>query len=1049
MRLRGGFSVLRSSAGAGKTHALARRWLVLALSGADPTAYRRVLAITFTNKAARELRDRVLDRLHALAGGGTGDGGLHDIRATLKNEAGLEGAALQQRSAEVFRHVLHHWADLSITTIDAFTRRVVKPFARDLMLDGDLEMTTEVEEYHRRAVDRLLTEAGRDAQLTGFLEQVAFNLIEDAEKWRPDLRLLELSQELEKGGTIARLPELRKVELATLLGIEKEARRTSVIFRDQVRELGRTGLKAIEEHDIDLVELAHGRKGVVLFLNKLAAFSGRMDPIGVNARSVLEGGKWWSGKADDNAIRRIEAVRPVIEAVYARYLGMAKDFRTHAIRNAVIKGLLPTAALRAIDQRLEELKREEGVHFFNDLTRKASSDLQHEPPQFIFERIGERYQHLMIDEFQDTSLLQWAALLPLAENILGNGGSVQLVGDAKQAIYRWRDGEARLFSEFPELFERERFHDGERLEAALRSAYLRMPPLKDNFRSGRAIVHFNNRLFERMAAHLPDGTLRKIYEDPGQEPRSSFAGYVEISSFANDPSIRNADEGDPTADDRENIRRTAGVVRRCIDDGFRYGDIAVLVRSGNIARAIAEHFTDVGIPVFSNDALLLEKDPNVALVLDLLRFLHHGEAGAAARAAQRMGSLLDATAVEDPVGALRTWCRGHPSIAMHHPLDQLVVDIIAAVGASPVTDPYLMTLLDEVHAFTSAGAGDIGGFLEHWRGRGGQRAVRANGGADAVNLLTIHKSKGLEFPVVIVPDTTMRNKKDGNERVWIEPGDAVPGIASALVPMDRLHDLDVPEVMEVERLQALDELNLLYVAFTRAIERLYAFVPERKKIDDAFRRRDPFHAVLLDLVATEGTHGIFQAGDATGPVRESKDRIAPLPLAAAGDIAAPVRIALREEAPDGWDPADPDPHRSHGVLVHAIMAAVPCVDDLAPAIDRAVAVGECLPEAGRLLHERLKSILLSPEVMPFFRKGVGIRTEATLIDRNGHAHRPDRIVVDANGSHILDIKTGVPAAHHHDQVREYVRLLREVEGGAVSGHLLYLSTGTLTTVIGA
>lgn len=1044
-----GFSVLRSSAGAGKTHALSKRWLRLALREAQPEAYRRVLAITFTNKAANELKDRVVRRLRALAEGKTGDAAIDDIRAELRSAETLDDATIAARAQAVFHHVLHHWGDLAITTIDAFTRRVVKPFARDLRLDGDLEMTTEQADYHRRAVDRLLLDAGRDADLTALLTQLSFNLVDDEDGWRPDLRLLGLAGELDKGATIAHLPLLEGIGAGELLRVEAEARQKANTFQHEVRRMGREALRMVEEHDIDRDDFKHGARGLPKFLNDLANFDGEL-AIGAYARKLFEGTTWHKDKADVAVQERIAAVRGPIEQIYARVQELEPEFRKHAIRAAVLRGLLPTAALREIDERLEDLKREDGVSFFSDLTRKASGELRDEPPDFIFERIGERYQHLMIDEFQDTSLLQWAALLPLVENVLGNGGSVQLVGDAKQAIYRWRDGEARLFSSFPGLFGKSGFPDGERKEKALRAAHLPTEPLHGNFRSGSAIVAFNNSFFTACATLLPEGELRRIYDGLEQHAHSAHAGFVELRTF---PARATRDENtEPTEEEevKENLRLAAATVRNCLADGFVPGDIAILVRGRTTAAAIAGHFEKEGIPVFSNDGLLIGKDPEVALVIDLLRYLHIGEADAAARIAQRLrlkGDLtLAHTADEDAIEAVRDWTRSHPRLGAHHPLEELVVDLVAAIGSSPVRDPYLMTLLDEVHGFVQHDTGGIPSFLAHWERSGRDRSVKRTGGASAVNLLTIHKSKGLEFPVVIVPDTAMGSVRSSNERVWIDPRDALPEVPAALVPLRAVADHEVPEAGEVARLQRLDELNLLYVAFTRAVQRLYAFVPSVKTITAEKRERDPFTCALLDLISDQGAAGVYLFGEAAAPWERERTDVAMEAVGDAGGIASPVKVKIREEAPTDWDPADPDPYRSHGERVHAIMARLRTIDDLPGVLRRAVASNELDPRTADALGSKLGTLLSRADVAVFFREDIESLTETTLIDRHGRAHRPDRVVRDGGTLRVLDIKTGAPAGHHHDQVHGYMRLLAEVEGVAVSGHLLYLATGELVAV---
>lgn len=495
------------------------------------------------------------------------------------------------------------------------------------------------------------------------------------------------------------------------------------------------------------------------------------------------------------------------------------------------------------------------------------------------------------------------------------------------------------------------------------------------------------------------------------------------------------------------VKRTVAIAQECIADGFAPGDIAVLVRTKNQAADLASHFARQRIAVFSNDGQLLGNDPGVALLIDLLRWLHSGEAEASARAVQRMVLLqvpgLSAGALLDPVHALRLWSRAHPLVGPHVPLDRLLVDLMAATTDAagrtlldPTADPYLMTLLDEAHTFTARNGSGIAGFLRHWEKAGEQRAVRTPAGNNAVNLVTVHKSKGLEFPVVIVHNACMTTR--GRDRVWIDPRIVIPEVPAALVPFASLVDQPVKEIEENAELMRLDELDLLYVACTRAEQRLYALVPGVKKISPEKRANDPFTSALLDLIEGEGRHGIFTTGEAGAPWPRYSKGVAIAPLEHAGAIADPIVPAIRNSAPDGWNADDPDPLRAFGTNVHAILARVRTVDDLPTAIREESRVGRLSEAEAARIQDWLGALLTSVEVAPYFQAANEVITEATLIDVHGRAHRPDRIVRMNGGLVVIDLKTGAEREHHRDQVRAYMRIVGEVEKTSVRGYLFYL-----------
>lgn len=1046
--------MLRSSAGAGKTHELTFRWLSHALGDGDPQAFRRVLALTFTNKAAGEMKERVMEMLHGLASNERIDGRVIDIRTRLLQKLEISDETLRQRANATLEHMLHQWSDVAITTLDSFTRRVVKPFARDLRMDGDLEMTTEQEDFRARAVDRLLAEVGHNAGLTDLLMRACLRLVDDERSWRPDVQLRALGRELDKESSIGPVATLRGIDLDQLLKVEDELRARVRAFRDRMREHGRRALRIIQEEDVTEADLAYGNRGVISYFRKLERFDGLLAPMGGNTTKVLETDRWSSSKADAGAMQRIDHIAPLLREIIVQVERSRDDgaLRRHAVERAVLSELLPSAALHLIDVQLERLKREEGVAFFSDLTRKAAGDLQREPPAFIWERIGEKYRHMLLDEFQDTSLLQWISLLPLVENVLGNGGTVELVGDAKQAIYRWRNGEARLLKDLPRLHARDRIFDGDAREHVLREHYEAPAPLVHNRRSGSAIIAFNNLLFERLKQHLSED-LAPVYDAHQQEPHKQEVGYARlevISKDAPDAADEDGTEGPTVAPE---VLRAAEIVRECEASGFRRNDIAVLVRNKKQAQQIAIGFAAKGIDVLSTDGMLLGNDPAVALLIDLLRWFYLRDLPAGTRVVQGMvalGLTADVKALLDPIGALDAWTAEHPTVNLRLAPDELLNACMDALDLPAAGDIHRMVLLDEVHAFVARGGGGIGDFLEHWERKGVERAVQLPAANDTVQVLTIHKAKGLQFPVVIVPFTDMAGRQRDADGIWIAPGDLVPELPAALVRFSSLRDMQVPEIDEEERLRRLDDLDLLYVAFTRPEQRLYALVPDIKKIDAEKKQKDPFGVELLEFVRDHGSE-VYETGEATSPWKgKSTDGAGSDQWMAlsAGVPTQPHRavVAIRREAPEEWSAHDPDPFRSFGRQVHAILERVAVPGDLERALGQAVAHREVGREMGIALHAKLSALLALPEVAPFFRPGLHVRSEATLIDQYGQAHRPDRIVMDGERTRVLDIKTGHRSEHHHEQVRTYVRLLREVDGGEVSGHLLYLGDGAVVEV---
>lgn len=1030
------FQVLHSSAGAGKTHALVKHYLTLALATDDPTAYTRILALTFTNKAAGEMRERIISYLEGLSKTAELSIALQDVRDTLVRDGAAPPGKVQERAGRVLTHMLHHWPQFAVSTIDAFTRRVVMPFARDLRLDCELRMTTEEQDYRDMAVDRLLDEAGSDAPLTELLVSICEDLVESERDWRADRPLRALSAQLTKEQAISHLEQLRGVGNARFLAIRQRLRAETSALRERFRALGTRVLASIEQAGIRDEDLYFGKTGPIAYFRALASFDDWLEEK-KNTRKAVEKDKWSSDKADPSAKAAVESLaglfRETIQAV--EDLRATGELQRHAVACAVLRDLLPSAALHLLDDRLEAIKREEGLTFFSDLVKKVAAIVQREPAPFLYERLGERYRHFLIDEFQDTSLLQWHALLPLITNALSADGSALLVGDAKQAIYRWRNGEARQFTALPRLFGKERMADGEEHEGILEREHRHTGPLTENYRSARAIIRFNNELFEALSGTLPD-MYRVVYADLAQRGVRDHEGHVQLVCFAPE---------DPEADEVKvppALRFAAAAVDICLQDGFMPGDIAVLVRTKAQGRAIAEHLVANGHHVVSPDGLTLQSDPTVRTAIAVLTWVHLPDDVSAAQAVQFL-AMLDGTTpplpgLSHPSRRMKDWQEAHPELHARKPLMALLNTIIRAIDADPACNAFVLGLLNEAHLFIQEHGDSATGFLDHWSRVAGRRSVSANGDDRTIRVMTVHASKGLQFPVVIVPYADM-DARGPRDPIWIDSSSITEELPAALIrPGKTLEALGIPELVEEVELTRVDQLDLLYVAFTRPELRLYAGFDGGKKSGAGAVAR----SVLGLAPGDKQEFGTRVQAPARKPQKE-EDTMA---LAIAERPHVPVALAIRLEAPSNWDPSDPDPFRSHGNAMHAVLARVRVPSDLAAAVDIEAGAWGLDASSKKDLHDKLAALLAQPALEPFFGQELDVRAEATLIDSRGRAHRPDRITSDGTITRVLDIKTGAPSQEHRDQVAFYMQLLRELGEAHVTGHLLYASDGAVVEV---
>jgi ATP-dependent exoDNAse (exonuclease V) beta subunit len=1034
------FKVIRSSAGAGKTHALVKHYLGLCLGTANTTAYREVLALTFTNKAASEMRERAVEYLRKLSALDLEQGHMADVMQALEEATGATHQEIARRSDAVLRHMLHHYGDVAISTIDAFTRRVARPFARDLRLDQSLRMTTDTGWYHDLAVDALIAEAGTNEEVTRLLVQACEQLLEDDARWDPAERLRALIQELDKERSFKPLLALSQLDAHSAMLVGKKLREEMQAEGERIRVAGKAALAFMESAGVPDDAWAGGALGIPGYLRKIAGFDSEWIPEGKSATKAIGKDALHSGKADAGAKSRISSAADGMRSAFAHAQATLNSAQRRYFLLRAIRRELPTAfALHELSRHLEQLKHDDGVAFFSDLTRRVAEVVRDEPAPWILERVGERYLHFLIDEFQDTSLLQWECLLPLIDNALGKGGSAFIVGDAKQAIYRWRNGEAQLLTRFPALHGRDDGPLAAEREEAIRRNYVEGDRLVANRRSSGTIVNFNNALFDALPAILPE-SLRNAYVGQEQAPFRTEEGLVNVKVLA--PEVKGEEAEEAVA------QHLVDSVKEALADGFLPGDISVLVRSKTVGARCVEALKAQGYQVSSPDGGKLASSESAQLIIDLLHVLYRRDESAAARALQRMARITapaDAATVNPfpesrkgiALERIERWLREHGSPRLRTTLTALLEALASALGFDPALDGQVLALLDEAHDFGLQHGQDITAFLEHWERKGGERAAVATASRDSIQVMTIHKAKGLEFPVVIVPTTQMRSGGNNKERQWIDASAEINELPYALIETGNpMSELGLPELVEEDGLKLLDELNLLYVAFTRPKQRLYALAKSE--------RADPVTKQLIEWLAPQQSGDRFVSGQRSAPWLRAEGTMPEVLRPSVGNAAQD--LPLRFEAPADWDPADPDPLRRYGNLVHDALSRVSVATDLPAALQAMLREDAVEDEEAAVLHERLEPLLQSAALAPWFMPGLTIRNEATIITAEGHALRPDRIVIDGKAARVLDIKTGAPSQSHHDQVCGYMEILVALGFAPVEGALLYTRNGQVETV---
>ncbi|AIZ64099.1 hypothetical protein PK28_11040 [Hymenobacter sp. DG25B] len=911
------FQIYSSSAGSGKTYQLTKEYLKLALGSDDPAYFKSILAITFTNDAAGEMKERIIGALRKFAypEEGKPDRLLAEVTAELAAANQLPRLAqtvaeqeqeVRRRAAATFRLVLYHYADFAVSTIDSFVQRIVTAFTRELGLPASFEVELDTDTVLQSAVAVLLDKVNRDPNsklLSKALSEYALSRADEGKSWNNlPTELAEFGQFLFNETVHEAVTQLQKLTLQDFRRLHETLRQRRQEIESEVAATAQMALTALHEAGIEPAHLASGEKGIYTHFANWQRWLQDGDTPTATALKTYESGNWASavGKKAPYA-ERIAAVQDVLTSTFAELMRLREQYLPHYILlSAMQPYLFHASLLNELNKVVEQISRERNVVLISEFNRRIASIVLTEPVPFLYERLGDRYLHLLIDEFQDTSVLQWNNLLPLVENAVSTGNLSLAVGDAKQAIYRWRGGEMeqilRLHQGQTEILVN-RANDPE-LQELLRERYytldsvLEPKALNTNFRSAAEIISFNNAFFEHVSqrhAMLP--LVQGIYDAHfGQAvaPLGQLPGHVELLFTQDNAPARRYDARaghyteevlpghlpEATLDyDESTLYLTLQLVEQAMADGFRAQDVAVLCRTRRGSRLVAKFLKERGYQIISADSLSLEFAEVVNLLVAIFRVLNQ-PADTLARAealllvdkvvrrlaptparARHIAGLANAPHVREFYDELRTL--GYDvreqetgNLGLYE-LTERLIGTFGLLGRNAESE-YLFRFLDLTLEFSLRQGNNLNNFLTYWDQRKSALSINAPAGRDAITITTVHKAKGLAYGVVIVPyadwslepyrGTLLWGRLEEDEKPVPEmPGVAVVGLTKALqrTPL-------AEQYVEEREKTFLEGLNMLYVAFTRPRQRLYIISKRpdaKKKSEEATSSTDPARSV--------------------------------------------------------------------------------------------------------------------------------------------------------------------------------------------------------------
>jgi ATP-dependent helicase/nuclease subunit A len=1038
------FAVYKASAGSGKTFSLVREYLKIILR--EPRDFRHILAITFTNKAANEMKERVLRTLSGLSKGDTD--GKDKMLPLLVKDTGLSPEMIALKAAEATEMILHHYSDFAIGTIDSFSHRIIRTFAHDFGLPVNFNVEMDTDALLETTVDLLLDRIGDDRELTALLVDFVESRIDDEHDWRIDRELAKFAKNLLDESGQEHLLKLRNIPLEDFRKISSSVHARAKRIADSLSVIGDGALGLMRSNNIPIEAFYRGKAGIPSFFLNLSR--GDLKPPNSYAAATVEEDKWNSQKCTPTQAEAIASIRDRLLDLYEKAAGiLERDGALYALLNLLKKTIYPLAVLNEIARILDEFKKQNNLVHISEFNSRISRIIMAEPVPFIYERLGEKYRHILIDEFQDTSAMQWMNFVPLIENALASGYFNLVVGDGKQAIYRFRNGDAEQFSSLPLLPGSETDPVLKQREESLVRNFDPVP-LSMNYRSGKEIVEFNNRFFRILTdALFPEGN--SVYSDLEQDASpEKEGGYI---------SIEVPGEGDEAASYQDAmLERIMGIITGALSDGYSKNNIAVLCRSNDNASLVARFLLLNGIDVISAESLLVSNSPHVAFITAFMRFLHgmpdplvHAELATYMKeqgfSNPDLHLLLRKISHENAPGSgiMEIFRESGLDIRCSElaglPVYDLSEKLIRTFRMNAPPDPYLLFFLDAVLRFTSRNSTGSRDFLEWWELNRSKVSIVVPEGLDAVRVMTIHKAKGLQFPIVVYAFAA-ESKKNTKEWLWADfRQDEVPGLPAAILRSEsKLLDTNYAGLLETEnRKSLLDLVNMLYVAMTRPEERLYILTKEMSLSGELQSMPKFFAWVLQQMGVYEDGKSEYAFGSAikrSGP--SGKEAAPPLRLEKMISGEWRKKIHVKFHAPEMWNMDQPVQSSQWGNRIHTVLSGIITRDDLADAIERALFSGLIRRQEKEQVEQLIRPLFNHPLLSRLFGHEVKVRTEAEILVTSGLFYRPDRVVFDRDEIFVVDYKTGRQNERHRTQLNQYAALLEEMGYHKVHRVLVYL-----------
>ena len=921
-------NIFKASAGSGKTYTLSKTYLDLLLKADSKTAYRNILAVTFTNKATEEMKERILRDL-------------------------AEEGKMNPRAREILINLLHDYGSFSVSTIDKFFQQALRAFSKELGSSGNYQIELDKASLTKEAMDRVLDDlTEKDKDLLGWFTKQLETALDNGESFHLENSLYEMAEEF---GDVNEKFTYDKKKLTEL--------------KAKCKEIVDTFHKDVYDNALCIDTATWGKtaaKGLAQYADAQTKYKDSVKAANATTLAKL-------------------AETAGCEAMYALMNPQGRRWKEYRTARMVEKVIFTLGLAEEFYSKLAIIEEEKGVISLDESTNLLRDIIDGSDAPFIYEKLGVRFNHFLLDEFQDTSVVQWENFKPLLSNSVSEGYSNIIVGDVKQSIYRWRNSDWNLLDKkIQETF----------------TGKVKVTTLKENWRSTQNIVNFNNKFFTFAADNLG---LSNIYADVKQEVK-----------------VEDSQEGCVTVDFCEDeLEMIDGYIEQAVAAGAKMSDMAILLRTNGEGKKVAEYLLSKGYSVISDDSLDLKSS---LIIRKIVSYLH---------------SLCNNS---DSLNTYLSESLEIDSEREYHSLLDLVDGVIKDLSETHPDEIkgqtlFIQSFMDDILEWTSIHGNDLRQYLKHWEES--KIAISSPNDPNAIRITTVHKSKGLAFPIVIFPfaekvglfkEDTLWCHLDSDAEMG-ESFDSIFPVVLGKSSGDSFFSESLKKEMEMQR---IDNLNIFYVCLTRARKEMHIIAknPPKSLTDGKSSPNDLSQLLYLYCEQNGYTFGSPYRWNEASKKEDSEieEFDAEYETYGMNPEACSKRFVASSDA---WDYFSEEgigqSKRLRGIEQHAMLSRIRTSDD-APEVLRSIE-----PQTRELLLERISahSEWFSPELKTL--------NEVAIIDSFGNTNRPDRVLVDEEGRvTVIDFKFGEEDEKYSGQARRYMRLFREMGYGEVSGYIWYV-----------